>query len=88
MDTHNWQPPTLAALRAAFPAHRWERDGAMLSGYVPAGARLHPISITRDPTDDGWFRAEVFIGNDPEGMDPSDPVRAVRVALRRAGLGA
>lgn len=83
-----WHDTALPALRAAFPAHGWERDGVILAGHLDTGALVHPISL--DCEDDGWYRAEIHTGGDEdvEGMAPRDPVAAVRTALRRAGLAA
>lgn len=82
--TDPWQQNALRELAAAWPEGRWEiGDGA-----VRGRAEGLYASVERLPEDAGWLRAEVYrdvaeLGDEVEGMDPRDPVRAVRSALRR-----
>ena len=81
------KPDTIATLAAAYPDIEWTTEPAQIVGYIRRGSVRFPVSVIRES---GWFRAEVFGPSDEEivGMDPRDPVRAVRVALRRFDGGA
>lgn len=84
-----WHAEALPALRAAYPAHGWrplEASADDLGGYLRVGSVRYPLRLSRDDEDDGWFRAEVYATPHGEGMHPRDPVAALRVALRRAGV--
>lgn len=77
-----------SALRHAFPTLQWEREGYVLEGFLPKEVGKNRVWVTVSYTSKGidWFATIHGVDVDYEGWHLNDPVKAVRIALTRAGI--